>query len=186
MISRFSRFCLVCLFLISITPACGSHRIDTVPSTGYTQEIAVTATASAQEVVPLLRDCTDYAGFVMDVTVPDGTIFSPGQAFTKTWRLVNAGSCTWTEHYTLTFRGGEQMGGPDSQKFLSSIVSPGTEVDVSVNLIAPSIAGEYTGYWTIYNENGEGVEVGGYESIWVKIKVANSVGLENTSQQHLH
>ena len=29
--------------------------------------------------------------FVADVTVPDGTIFSPGAAFTKTWRLKNAG-----------------------------------------------------------------------------------------------
>ena len=33
--------------------------------------------------------CTDRAQFLADVTVPDGTRFDPGQAFTKTWKLRN-------------------------------------------------------------------------------------------------
>src|SRR5512135_92899 len=34
----------------------------------------------------------DAASFVTDVTVPDGTAFNAGDAFTKTWRLKNVGS----------------------------------------------------------------------------------------------
>ncbi|HSR20131.1 MAG TPA: NBR1-Ig-like domain-containing protein, partial [Anaerolineales bacterium] len=36
------------------------------------------------------------AAFVSDVTIPDGTILKPGEKFTKTWRIYNSGSCSWT------------------------------------------------------------------------------------------
>ena len=42
------------------------------------------------------QTCTDRAQFVADVTVPDGTRYDPGATFTKTWRLRNIGTCTWT------------------------------------------------------------------------------------------
>jgi hypothetical protein len=38
----------------------------------------------------------DLAQFIADVNVPDGTVFQPGETFTKTWRLKNNGVCTWT------------------------------------------------------------------------------------------
>jgi len=43
----------------------------------------------------------DAASFVRDVTVPDGTKMEPGDDFTKTWRLLNAGTCSWTTAYRL-------------------------------------------------------------------------------------
>ena len=36
----------------------------------------------------------DLAEFVADVTVPDGTDFTPGETFVKTWQLRNAGTST--------------------------------------------------------------------------------------------
>jgi hypothetical protein len=47
-------------------------------------------------------DC-DNADFVTDVTVPDGTVLDPGETFTKTWRLKNAGTCSWTPSYAHVF-----------------------------------------------------------------------------------
>ncbi len=44
----------------------------------------------------------DRASFVTDVNIPDGTTFTPGAAFSKTWRLKNTGTCTWTREYKLT------------------------------------------------------------------------------------
>ena len=38
----------------------------------------------------------DWVTFLKDVTVPDGTEFTQGETFTKTWRLKNRGTCTWT------------------------------------------------------------------------------------------
>ncbi|PIU90073.1 MAG: hypothetical protein COS63_04110, partial [Anaerolineae bacterium CG06_land_8_20_14_3_00_57_67] len=48
----------------------------------------------------------DWAQFVADITVPDGASFAPGAAFTKTWRLKNIGTCTWTTSYALVFVSG--------------------------------------------------------------------------------
>ena len=56
---------------------------------------ALTSNASAAQY------CTDRAQFVTDVTVPDGTKYDPGATFTKTWRLRNVGTCTWTTAYTM-------------------------------------------------------------------------------------
>ena len=56
----------------------------------------------------------DQATFVADVTVPDGSNFSPGQAFVKTWRIQNSGATTWNTSFKLTFLQGDQMGGPAS------------------------------------------------------------------------
>src|SRR5258706_10212245 len=54
----------------------------------------------------------DWAAYVKDVTIPDGTIFAPGAQFTKTWRLQNIGTCTWTSSYTLVFSSGDSISGP--------------------------------------------------------------------------
>jgi len=43
----------------------------------------------------------DRAQFVSDLTAPDGSSFATGSAFTKTWRLMNAGTCTWNASYNL-------------------------------------------------------------------------------------
>lgn len=115
----------------------------------------------------------DRAQFVADVTIPDGTAFAPGATFSKTWRLKNVGTCTWTTSYSLVFDTGEKMGGADSVN-LSKSVAPGQTVDVSINLTAPSAAGTYRGYWKFANANGVRFGIGsdGTKSWWVEIKVA--------------
>lgn len=95
----------------------------------------------------------DRAALVSDVTVPDGTAFSPGQVFTKTWKLRNNGRCTWTTDYTLVFYTGDQLGGVSPINLPSSVV-PGQTIDLSVNLAAPNNAGNYRGYWILKNATG--------------------------------
>ena len=95
----------------------------------------------------------DSALFVADVTVNDNTVMTPGQTFTKTWRLKNNGSCSWTPSYAVTFVSGDQMSGPASQALVGN-VNPGDTVDISVNLTAPSQNGTYTGYWKLRNASG--------------------------------
>jgi hypothetical protein len=114
----------------------------------------------------------DRAQFIADVTVPDGTVFGPGTAFLKTWRLKNVGSCTWTTAYAMVFDIGEKMSGPDSVP-MPRAVAPGQTVDVSANLIAPGAAGSYRGYWKFQNASGIrfGLGSGGTRSWWVDIRV---------------
>jgi hypothetical protein len=93
------------------------------------------------------------ATFIQDVTIPDGTDLEPGESFTKTWRLRNAGSCTWNSSYELLFKDGDAMSGPAS-KDLSGSVSPGETVDISVDLKAPNSEGDYKGFWWLRSDAG--------------------------------
>src|SRR5512140_2023784 len=57
----------------------------------------------------------DNANFVTDVTIPDETVIDPGETFTKTWRIRNAGTCSWTPSYAVVFVSGNRMDGPSVQ-----------------------------------------------------------------------
>ncbi|NWG05836.1 MAG: hypothetical protein HXY35_04010 [Chloroflexi bacterium] len=130
--------------------------------------------------------CTDRAKFVADVTIPDWTTFAPGTAFTKTWRLSNAGTCTWTTDYSLIFYNGNKMNGPDSVLIPAS-VAPGQTVDLSVNLTAPATSGSYLSFWILKNPKGKTFGVGSqYDTpIFAAIKVAGTPVATATSQSVL-
>lgn len=117
----------------------------------------------------------DWAQFVADVTVPDGSIFDPGQAFTKTWKLKNIGTCTWSTSYSMYFVSGTQMGNTSTVNLPSS-VAPGGTVDVTVNMTAPTSAGHYIGYWKFKNASGGpfGIGFNANRSWWVEINVSSS------------
>ncbi len=93
-------------------------------------------------------DCTDQAAFVEDVTIPDDTIFAPGELFTKTWRIRNTGSCHWSAGYTLVFVAGDRMEGEPTPL---PVVLAGDQADLSVALTAPLLEGEYRGDWGLQN-----------------------------------
>ena len=119
------------------------------------------------------------AWFLGDVTVPDGTVYAPGETFTKTWKLRNVGDCTWTTDYSLVFSTGDQMGGPVSINLPAS-VGPREEIDLSVDLVAPAIPGSYRGNWLLKNATGELFGIGvqwntlANKPFWVAIDVASS------------
>jgi hypothetical protein len=103
--------------------------------------------------------------YAVDVTVPDGTVMSPGQTFTKTWKFTNAGYCDWNTDYRLSFKSGDQMGAPDYVK-VSTETDFGETIKISVDMKAPSSDGTYKGYWQL--ETNKGVKFG---EVWVQIKV---------------
>ena len=127
------------------TPTFTSIPLSTftpIPLSTLTPVPSVTATSGC-----------DKALFVTDVTYPDNTVVGSGVAFTKTWRLQNTGSCSWTPAYALVFVSGTMMSGPTVQAMTGN-VNPGQTVDVSVNLQSPSSSGTYTGTWGLRNSSG--------------------------------
>lgn len=131
------------------------------------------ALPTSTSVVPPTATC-DLAQFIRDISIPDGSVFAPGATFTKTWRLKNVGTCTWSG-YSLVFDSGDSMGGTSPTSI--GTVGPGQEVDLSVNLTAPAAGGSYRGYWRIRNSSGVLIPVlGGTQgkSFFVDIKVAVS------------
>jgi len=137
-----------------------------------------TATATATSTNTPLPTATstsipcNQAKFEADVTIPDNTQLSPGTSITKTWRLKNIGTCTWTTDYSLAFYNGASMSGPAAVNLTSS-VAPGQTVDISVNLVAPASAGTYTGYWKLRTNTGAtfGLGAGAANPFWVTIEV---------------
>jgi hypothetical protein len=115
----------------------------------------------------------NWAQFISDVTVPDNWETSPLDHFTKTWRLKNIGSCTWTSGYSLVFDHGDQMGAPASQQLTAGTVAPGGTIDVSVNLLSPAAVGTYQGYFKLRASDSSifGIGAGANTAFWVKIKV---------------
>lgn len=120
----------------------------------------------------------DWLQFVSDVTVPDGKEYKPGVQFTKTWRLKNIGTCTWTREYALVFSSGDQMSGAVVVP-LDGDIPPGATVDLSVSLTAPSTEDTYTGYWQLRNAGG--VLFGGGDNadqtftVRIKVDVSDTV-----------
>jgi len=113
-----------------------------------------------------------------DVTIPDGTKVISGTSFVKTWRLKNAGSCTWTKAYDLAFVDGDRMSAPNYVDFPKE-VEPGESIDLSVTLVAPGTPGKYTGYFMLVDQNGNrfGPKSDGTGSFWVKIESIRGVGV---------
>lgn len=107
------------------------------------------ATITPVPPLPTTTKC-DAADFVTDVTYPDGATVGRGNMFTKTWRIKNTGTCTWTTAYDLVFVGGEKFGGQNAVA-LPANVGPGKIVDVSIQLNAPNKDGRYKGYWKMRN-----------------------------------
>jgi hypothetical protein len=116
------------------------------------------------------------AGQPIDVTIPDGTLMAPGESFTKTWRLKNVGSCTWTRLYALTFFSGNSLSAIQTN-YLSEEVAPGEVIDISVDMEAPQNLGVYQSNWMLTNAEGAlfGIGPNGDAPFWVQIEVTLSV-----------
>jgi hypothetical protein len=99
----------------------------------------------------------------------------PGQSFTKTWRLQNVGTCTWTTSYAVAYFSGEQLGAAPSVP-LAGNVAPGQTVDISVDMVAPTTAGRFQGNWKLRNASNVlfGIGPNGSAPFWVRIVVANT------------
>lgn len=151
-------------------PATPTNTLAPATPTGTATSALFTPTSTVQ------TGGTDRVEFVTDVTVPDGTGFQPGARFTKTWRVKNAGTSTWTTAYALVFSSGAQMGGPASVP-MPTQVPPGGTVDISIELTAPADPGSYTGNWLFRNAAGTtfGLDPDAKWPIFVQITVLGAV-----------
>lgn len=158
-----------------------SPQVPTSTSTP-TQEITATPTPSATQslVTPTATryvatvSACDNAQWVSDVTIPDNTVMTPGQTFTKTWSIKNAGTCKWTTSYKLVFLSGSAMGGTSTA--LTAAVEAGHADNVSISMVAPITKGTYTGYWIMQNAAGQTFG----QQVYVSIVVSSSMTATTT------
>jgi hypothetical protein len=122
---------------------------------------------------PMPRCDQAAAGNPIDLTIPDDSLIPAGQGFTKTWKLVNVGTCTWAMSYYASFFYGDRMGAPETVP-LQATVLPAQSVEISIDMVAPSAPGTYQGNWKLSNPAGVlfGIGPNGDSPFWVRIIVA--------------
>lgn len=140
-----------------------------------------TASTSATQVSV---SAADIAHFVSE-NYPDGTKVEKGVTFTKTWKLQNNGSTTWTTDYSLVLTDsfhplGKNIDEPYQIKLPKS-VSPGEIVEISADFTVPDMDGIYEVHYRLQNASGQMVSGDG-NVVWLKITVGN-VQLSNGSAQ---
>jgi uncharacterized protein YkwD len=163
----------VSIFVTStLPPTRPGLSLPTEVSAALTPDASTTTTPGTETAVPASASgsCTDSAAMIQDVTVPDNAPMSKGVKFTKTWRFLNNGKCSWSG-YTIAFVAGDRMESPDSAPV--PLTEPGNTVDVSVELTAPSLDGSYMGFYELRNAEGETLPIGVESAFWVKILIGN-------------
>lgn len=149
---------------------------EQIPITGFTEVVVIpTETPEATATPPRPANetgCTNKAVFVADVTVPDNTVINAGEAFIKTWRVSNAGTCVWAWDYTLAYYSENRLGVLGDVPL--DITYPGQTLDISVKLTAPPSPGTYRGNFVIKNPDGLIMQVDNDSRLWLIIKVENT------------
>lgn len=123
----------------------------------------------------------NLAGFVSE-TIPDGSQFTPGTHYTKTWVLRNDGSCAWNKDYSVVFVAGSSMAAPASQPLTDKTIAPGETVTISMPLSAPTTAGAYKAEFKLRSAEGVIFAFKNIEhTFWVEIQVrGDSINLADS------
>jgi hypothetical protein len=168
--------------LVSSTPTSlagtpGGAPAATTPPAQTEPALSPTIEPSAPHLTITMDATCDRAapGNPIDVTIEDDSLMLPGQKFTKIWRLINAGNCTWTHQYAAVWFFGEKLGDTLAVP-MSRSVAPGESVEITVDLVAPQAPGSYQSNWKLRNAAGVlfGIGPNGDLPFWVRINVVEA------------
>lgn len=125
-----------------------------------TSTVAPPPTATLANITPLATTIVanptsscNMMAYVNDVTIPDNTPMTPGQTFTKTWKVKNSGTCAWEAGYKFAFTGGDAMSGQTYT--LTESVPANAQVELSVPMTAPNKSGSIRGNWRMSTTAGQ-------------------------------
>ncbi len=124
-------------------------------------DLPAAALPAAPPDAPVQAGCRDGMAWVMDLSLPDEgmaapAVLPPGYAFSKTWRVLNTGDCSWDSSYQLVFaHGSSPAAGMGAQPAaIQGTVAPDATYDLQAQLVAPLSAGVYQGAWQLQNAAG--------------------------------
>lgn len=135
----------------SSTPTPFTPTATATPSTP-TVSLTISPTSGYPYITWTPSTC-DKSAFLADLDIIDYSKVAPGTVFTKTWRIQNIGTCTWTKQYRFTYISGDPMGADTI--YLPRSVAPGDTIDISLQMKAPDIEEDYSNFWRLRNTAGE-------------------------------
>ena len=136
----------------------------TATTTSSTTDSAITPTGSAPSPA-----CTDAAAFVDDKTILDYSHMDPRETFTKTWRIKNTGTCTWSSSYSAVYSSGDHLGVKDSVAL--SDTAPGATLDISMDMAAPGSDGTYKVFYQLEDPAAKAMTIDNGNTMWAIITV---------------
>lgn len=169
------------LALVTPTPSPIPSLMPMLPTPSETALPPVQTMPPNPTLLPVQDSNCNLASFVEE-SIPDGSQFFPGTAFTKTWTLKNIGSCSWTEDYSLVFVSGSQLSTTTSIPISSSPVAPGQNVTITLPLEAPLSAGTYHSDFKLRSAEGVLFAFRNPETtFWLEIQVrGDNINLADT------
>ncbi len=121
---------------------------------------------------PTIPACTNLAELVRHLSVSDNSILDPGLFVTKSWRIENAGTCTWTKDYQFTFVNGDNLNSQESIP-INQEVPPGGTIDINLLFQTPTVPDLYSAEWMLVSTDGTQFGIGelGAEPIMIAFNV---------------
>jgi hypothetical protein len=126
------------------TLAAAATPLPTLPPESYIENPP--AETPAATTAP---DCYSSLSFIEDLTIPDGTLVTPGALLDKRWRIQNTGTCNWDERYRLKVIAGPELGAAPEQRLFPA--RSGSEATLRIQFTAPGEAGAYRSAWQAYD-----------------------------------
>jgi len=111
--------------------------------------------------------CLNNLLFVEDLSVPDGTLVSPGALIDKQWSVENNGSCNWDSHFILKLIAGPDMGAQIRQALYPA--RSGTRATIRMLFTAPQEPGTYRSAWQAFSPD----ELAFGDPIFIEVVVGN-------------
>lgn len=97
--------------------------------------------------------CTNNLTFIDDLSIKDGTVFAPGAALDKRWKVENSGTCNWDRGYRMKLIAGSELGVPSEQALYPA--RGGSQAVIRLVFTAPDAPGSYRSAWQAYSPQGE-------------------------------
>jgi hypothetical protein len=126
------------------------------PTLAVTTTPVPVATIPVSPATPLATsetNCSNLLAYINDLTIPDGSMFSPGESIDKRWLVENQGTCNWNFRYSLRLSGGEPMGSMTEQSLVPAIA--GSQSVIRILFTAPDKPGKYRSAWQAYTPDAK-------------------------------
>lgn len=157
------------------TPAPGQTEVppvDPLPTLTNTvvplATLAPTQPSSAFTPTPTPLSTPCYLAVLVEETIPDGTVITIGDGFTKVWVVRNAGVCSWSEDFRWQLVSGHDFRGITDVKISNKDVQPGESITISIEMGSPLIPGDYRSVYKIFTPEGAEITPNGF---WIDVIV---------------
>ena len=114
-------------------------------------------------------------------TIADGTPFTPGSHFTKTWTLKNQGTDPWNNNFFLRRRAVATSLSQQQTLPISGTVSVGNNYTFTVAMTAPQSDGNYREEWEFVGPDGDLIQIREANNKWAITTIWADISVDRPS-----